>query len=52
LRQSLWATHDAVNAATKFYEQRLLTPVVPHRVGQRLAAGNVLREKFDVGEAE
>ena len=24
LRQSLWATHDAVNAATKFYEQRLL----------------------------
>ena len=24
MRQSLWATHDAVNAATKFYEQRLL----------------------------
>ena len=24
LRQSLWATHAAINAATKFYEQQLL----------------------------
>jgi hypothetical protein len=32
--------------------QRAPQAVVPHRVGQRLAAGNVLREKFDAGEAE